>query len=143
MDYVAKITPNNLFDLIKCTRETENNCANSSLYLNYLLIYILKKLINFLNKNKIKKMSTNIKSKLKEISEIKYKNIHNIILVCNIIAEYDDYIYNHINEELYERLEIEFETCYKELKFNNNNEYLERIYNNCINVIREVLTVLF
>lgn len=85
-------------------------------------------------------MSINIKSKLKEISDIKFKNVDNISSICNIIAEYDDYIYDNIDEELYERLEIEFETCFNELKFlNNNNDYLEKIYNNCIIIIREII----
>lgn len=81
-----------------------------------------------------------VKSKLEEITNIKYKNINSLISICKVISEYDDYIYDNIDEELYERLEIEFDLSYKEFQY--NSLYSEKIYNDFVIVIREVIRAL-
>ena len=72
----TKITPDNLFDLIKCTKETENNRGNRLLY--------LKKLNKRINK-------TNFKEKINKLVDDYYNsNETKILFKC----ELDNYYSN-------------------------------------------------
>ena len=95
----TKITPDNTFDLIKCSKETENNRANSSLYLKnlnkYYDLYINKKINYDVFSEKINKIvhdyynSNQVKSLFKCELDNYYSNIKKKLDYMAVYIHYD------------------------------------------------------
>ena len=80
-------------------------------------------------------------SKLIDISNNIYCNKRDLLLICIVIDECDEYLKYKIDEKLYNTLREEIRTCYNELDY-GDGEYTERVYYDCIDVIIKVIDIL-
>lgn len=81
-------------------------------------------------------------TKLKESIEDEYTDSNNLLAVCKVIGIYDNYIYDNIDNELYKKLELEFDTSYKEYQYGDNNKYSHLVYNDLVEVVKKVIDAL-
>lgn len=86
--------------------------------------------------------NSDIVSKLINIANQSYSR-DNMINLRYEILDSSIFIKEHIPDKLYDRLETEIECCYNELEYESGEgEYSERVYNDCVEVLKEVIEVL-
>lgn len=70
-------------------------------------------------------------------------NSNSIIELLMVFEDNREYIERHTSIELYDRLQEEITCCSDEYDYELGvGEYSERVYNDCIEVIKEVIRVL-
>jgi len=80
-------------------------------------------------------------SKLEYICQYDYNNIASLFDVYIDIIQYQDYIKENISSDLYDSLHTELMCVYTESRL-GDGEYGEMVYNNCIDVVKQVIKVL-
>ena len=86
-------------------------------------------------------MRDTVITNLTEVSNKKYEGMTSLLYLYREIHPYLNFIKSAIDTELYESLKIECDTCHKEFQY-GDGEYSENVFNDCIEVIKEVIIVL-
>jgi len=78
---------------------------------------------------------------LSNIANLEYENKYSLDIIREEIIKYNNYIKENIDEVLYDKLKVEVDTCYYEAEY-GDGEYTHLVYYDCVNVLKEVISVL-